>query len=39
MTNAATGIKTYTESPKLFQYLQKKEVSQKDAPYLSVKKR
>jgi len=38
MANAATGKKTYTESPKLFQCLQKKEVSQKDVPYLSVRK-
>jgi dynein light intermediate chain len=39
MANATTGVKTYTESPTLLQYQPKKEVSEEDLPFLSLKKR
>jgi dynein light intermediate chain len=38
MTNIASGVKAYTESPTLLQYQPKKEIGDEDLPFLTQKK-
>ena len=38
MSNVTTGVKSYTESPTLLQYQPKKEFTQEDMPYLTLKR-
>ena len=38
MSNVTSGVKSYTDSPTLLQYQPKKEFTQDDMPYLTVKR-